>query len=149
MNTLSGVMDPEVPVLSVIDLGVIRGVRINQAHVEVDIAPTYTGCPAMDVISSSVRGGHYQTGREQGGGKHGFNPTMDDRLDLRRRKKKTFGLRHRSLRKNEGRSKTRTFPESARNCMPQVQVKRHLLRLSFWLDGMQVPLPVQRMSRAV
>lgn len=54
MNTLSGVMDPEVPVLSVIDLGVIRDVRINQSHVEVDIAPTYTGCPAMDVISSSV-----------------------------------------------------------------------------------------------
>ena len=42
MNTLSGVMDPEVPVLSVIDLGVIRDVRINQSHVEVDIAPTYT-----------------------------------------------------------------------------------------------------------
>ena len=55
MNTLSGVMDPEVPVLSVLDLGVIRGVRINEANVEVDIAPTYTGCPAMDVISSSVQ----------------------------------------------------------------------------------------------
>ena len=54
MNRLETVMDPEVPVLSVLDLGVIREVRIDGSHVEVDIAPTYTGCPAMDVISSSV-----------------------------------------------------------------------------------------------
>ena len=55
MKTLEGVMDPEVPVLSVLDLGVIREVKIRKLGVEIDISPTYTGCPAMDVISSSVK----------------------------------------------------------------------------------------------
>tara|TARA_B100000902_G_C27021883_1_gene770035 strand:- start:216 stop:707 length:492 start_codon:yes stop_codon:yes gene_type:complete len=55
MKILEGVMDPEVPVLSVLDLGVIRDVKIRKSGVEIDISPTYTGCPAMDVISSSVK----------------------------------------------------------------------------------------------
>ena len=50
MKTLEGVMDPEVPVLSVLDLGVIRDVKIRKSDVEIDISPTYTGCTAMDVI---------------------------------------------------------------------------------------------------
>ncbi len=52
---LEEVMDPEVPVLSVVDLGIIRGVTVEDQSVEVVITPTYTGCPAMDVISMQVR----------------------------------------------------------------------------------------------
>ncbi|HAB31242.1 MAG TPA: phenylacetate-CoA oxygenase subunit PaaJ [Cryomorphaceae bacterium] len=54
-DALASVMDPEVPVLSVLDLGVIRAIRHESNRIEVDISPTYTGCPAMDVISSQVR----------------------------------------------------------------------------------------------
>lgn len=52
---LETVNDPEVPVLSVIDLGIIRDVKVNDEEVEVTITPTYTGCPAMDVISMSIK----------------------------------------------------------------------------------------------
>ena len=52
---LETVNDPEVPVLSVIDLGIIRDVKTNDDEVEVTITPTYTGCPAMDVISMSIK----------------------------------------------------------------------------------------------
>lgn len=51
---LKEVMDPEVPVLSVYDLGVIRDVKLNNANVEVVITPTYTGCPAMKVIEEDI-----------------------------------------------------------------------------------------------
>lgn len=52
---LEGVMDPEIPVLSVIDLGVIRHVRLsNEGAIEVGVSPTYSGCPAMDVIRGSI-----------------------------------------------------------------------------------------------
>lgn len=54
-NILDNVMDPEVPVLSVIDLGIIRNIEINEEQVEITITPTYTGCPAMDVISLNIR----------------------------------------------------------------------------------------------
>ena len=52
---LETVNDPEVPVLSVIDLGIIRDVKTNGEEVEVTITPTYTGCPAMDVISITIK----------------------------------------------------------------------------------------------
>ena len=52
---LETVCDPEVPVLTVTDLGIIRDVKINDDVVEVIITPTYTGCPAMDMIAMNIR----------------------------------------------------------------------------------------------
>lgn len=52
---LEQVADPEVPVLSVIDLGIIRDVIVTNDFIEVVITPTYTGCPAMDMISMDIR----------------------------------------------------------------------------------------------
>ncbi|MDP3394830.1 1,2-phenylacetyl-CoA epoxidase subunit PaaD [Sediminibacterium sp.] len=52
---LETVKDPEVPVLSVVDLGVIRAVELEEQQVRVTITPTYTGCPAMDMISMHIK----------------------------------------------------------------------------------------------
>ena len=52
---LETVKDPEVPVLSVVDLGVIRAVALEEQQVIVTITPTYTGCPAMDMISMHIK----------------------------------------------------------------------------------------------
>ena len=52
---LETVTDPEVPVLSVIDLGIIRDIKLSNEEVEVIITPTYSGCPAMDVISITIK----------------------------------------------------------------------------------------------
>ena len=52
---LGTVPDPEVPVLSVVDLGIIRNVEIKNDTIRVTITPTYSGCPAMDVISMQIR----------------------------------------------------------------------------------------------
>ena len=52
---LATVNDPEVPVLSVIDLGIVRDVIMEDDHVEIIITPTYSGCPAMDVISMNIK----------------------------------------------------------------------------------------------
>ena len=54
-SILETVTDPEVPVLTVTDLGIIRKVNINGDAVEVVITPTYTGCPAMDMIAANIR----------------------------------------------------------------------------------------------
>lgn len=52
---VAAVPDPELPVLTIDDLGVLRAVRVDEdGHVEVDITPTYSGCPAMDVIRADV-----------------------------------------------------------------------------------------------
>src|SRR5882762_7396965 len=52
---LQNVTDPEVPVLSITDLGIVRDVKINDKEIEVIVTPTYTGCPAMDMIAMNIR----------------------------------------------------------------------------------------------
>ena len=51
---LGEVADPEIPVISVVDLGIVRAVRLEGEACVVTITPTYSGCPAMGVISESV-----------------------------------------------------------------------------------------------
>ncbi len=52
---LEEVCDPEVPVLSILDLGIVRDVKIVDDSIEVFITPTYSGCPAMDTISMDIK----------------------------------------------------------------------------------------------
>ncbi len=54
-SLLEEVNDPEVPVLSVVDLGIVREVRSGEEEIEIIITPTYSGCPAMDVIRTNIR----------------------------------------------------------------------------------------------
>ncbi|OAE03674.1 phenylacetate-CoA oxygenase subunit PaaJ [Arthrobacter sp. OY3WO11] len=54
------VVDPEIPVLSIADLGILRDVKVTQEHgtgqhVKVTITPTYSGCPAMDAIRDDLK----------------------------------------------------------------------------------------------
>jgi ring-1,2-phenylacetyl-CoA epoxidase subunit PaaD len=51
---VSEVVDPEIPVLTIADLGVLRGVEVVGGRVEVTITPTYSGCPAMNVIALEI-----------------------------------------------------------------------------------------------
>ena len=59
MKWLADVTDPEVPVLTILDLGIVRGIEIagneNNPEVIIKITPTYSGCPAMDVIAMGIR----------------------------------------------------------------------------------------------
>lgn len=52
---MKNISDPEIPVLSIIDLGIIRDVQIDNDNIEIFITPTYSGCPAMNVISMNIR----------------------------------------------------------------------------------------------
>ncbi|MDH3651323.1 MAG: phenylacetate-CoA oxygenase subunit PaaJ [Saprospiraceae bacterium] len=50
MEILSTVMDPEIPVISVVDLGIIHQVNLKDDELYVEVLPTYSGCPATDYI---------------------------------------------------------------------------------------------------
>lgn len=52
---LEQVSDPEIPVLSIMDMGVVRSAVIEDDIVNVEITPTYSGCPAMDVIGDDIK----------------------------------------------------------------------------------------------
>ncbi len=54
---VAGIPDPEIPVLTIEDLGILRGVAVEEGeHVVVTITPTYSGCPAMDLIREEIAG---------------------------------------------------------------------------------------------
>ncbi len=55
LKILKTVPDPEIPVLTIVDLGVVHGAEVlEDGSVEVKITPTYSGCPAMDVIGDDI-----------------------------------------------------------------------------------------------
>ena len=66
VEILSTVCDPEVPVLNIVEMGIVRGVEIDDAGVvHVGIVPTYTGCPAMNTIERLIRKAVSDSGFQQ------------------------------------------------------------------------------------
>ena len=61
---LETVSDPEIPVLSIMEMGVVRSAIIVNGIVEVEITPTYSGCPAMDVIADDIVSAFKEKGYE-------------------------------------------------------------------------------------
>lgn len=54
LSFLEGIPDPEIPVISIVELGVIRRIKTTPQGVEIDITPTYSGCPAMKQMEDDV-----------------------------------------------------------------------------------------------
>lgn len=61
-DVLAGITDPEIPVVSITELGIVRDVTLRAGGVEVAITPTYSGCPAMHAIEEEIVGRLKQAG---------------------------------------------------------------------------------------
>jgi ring-1,2-phenylacetyl-CoA epoxidase subunit PaaD len=59
---LESVTDPEIPVLTIADLGIIREINLVNDQIEVCITPTYSGCPAMDMIEVQIKAALQESG---------------------------------------------------------------------------------------
>ncbi len=59
---LSLIPDPEVPVISILELGVVRDVRYDGNSLEIVITPTYTGCPAMHLFVAEIKAAMHDQG---------------------------------------------------------------------------------------
>jgi ring-1,2-phenylacetyl-CoA epoxidase subunit PaaD len=53
-GALAEIPDPEIPVISLVDLGVVRAVEVLDDHVRVDFTPTFLGCPALEVMRDAI-----------------------------------------------------------------------------------------------
>ena len=53
-DALAEIPDPEIPVISLVDLGVVREIEVNNGHVRVDFTPTFLGCPALEVMRDAM-----------------------------------------------------------------------------------------------
>jgi ring-1,2-phenylacetyl-CoA epoxidase subunit PaaD len=53
-TALGEIADPEIPVISLVELGVVRGVRVDDGRVHVEFTPTFLGCPALEVMRDAI-----------------------------------------------------------------------------------------------
>ena len=91
----AAVVDPELPILTIADLGVLRGVAIDgQGRVEVSITPTYSGCPAMNMIAVEVQAALEHAGISDAVVRTVLSPawTTDWMSEEGRRKLRDFGI---------------------------------------------------------
>jgi ring-1,2-phenylacetyl-CoA epoxidase subunit PaaD len=93
-DVLAAVVDPEIPVLTIADLGVLRDVQVEDGRVVVTLTPTYSGCPAMDEIRADVRTALAQHGWDDVDVRTVLAPawTTDWMSDDGRRKLREFGI---------------------------------------------------------
>jgi ring-1,2-phenylacetyl-CoA epoxidase subunit PaaD len=61
-SAAASVRDPEIRVLTIAELGILRDVAVRDGHVTVTITPTYAGCPAMDVIRADIAAALHRAG---------------------------------------------------------------------------------------
>jgi ring-1,2-phenylacetyl-CoA epoxidase subunit PaaD len=54
LDLLSSIRDPELPVVNIVELGIVRDIVVDGNSVQVDVTPTYSGCPAMQVIEQDI-----------------------------------------------------------------------------------------------
>ena len=90
----ASVVDPEIPVLTIADLGVLRDVVLDGDHVEVAITPTYSGCPAMNMIALEIEVALERAGFRQPKVRTVLSPawTTDWMSDEGRRKLHAYGI---------------------------------------------------------
>jgi ring-1,2-phenylacetyl-CoA epoxidase subunit PaaD len=93
-HLLEEVKDPEVPVLSIVDLGIVRAVSTQDDQVNITITPTYSGCPAMDVINMDIRLKLLEKGYKKFQIQQSLSPawTTDWMSEEGKRKLKAYGI---------------------------------------------------------
>jgi ring-1,2-phenylacetyl-CoA epoxidase subunit PaaD len=63
-DALAGIPDPEIPVISIVDLGVVRAVHVDERGVHVELTPTFMGCPALDAMRARMEEAIRELGAE-------------------------------------------------------------------------------------
>ena len=94
LELLSQIPDPEIPVISIVELGVIREIYAEGSSIEVKITPTYSGCPAMKQIEDDVKAVLKKEGFDQVTVKTVFDPpwTTDWIPDAAKEKLRQYGI---------------------------------------------------------
>jgi ring-1,2-phenylacetyl-CoA epoxidase subunit PaaD len=93
-DLLDKVKDPEIPVISVVEMGIVRDVKVDGSKVTVILAPTFAGCPALDTIRAEVATALSEAGFRDVIVRFTYSPpwSSDDLTPEARRKLKEFGL---------------------------------------------------------
>jgi ring-1,2-phenylacetyl-CoA epoxidase subunit PaaD len=118
LRIAGSVPDPELPVLSLEELGVLRAVHVRGAEaVEVELTPTYTGCPAIEAMSLDIERVLHEHGIREVTVRTVLTPawSTDDITDEGRRKLREFGIAPPRVRQTSGPVQVALGPTRARD----------------------------------
>lgn len=88
-DILRGVTDPEIPTVSIVDLGIVERIEVGPNRIEVELLPTFVGCPAQDLIRDAVIEALAPLGRPAIVGFSFRRPWTSDRITERGRRRLT------------------------------------------------------------
>ncbi len=139
-------LDPEIPVLTLEDLGVLRGVERREGRIVVKLTPTYTGCPATLAIRLAVEAALAQAGLAEATVETVLSPpwTTDDITEEGRRKLKEFGIAPPA---RAGGVRALFADETDR--LPQVRIDPHHKDLRIRLHAVQGTVALRELRRAL
>ena len=143
----AAIPDPEVPVLTIEDLGVLRDVAVDGSRVTVTITPTYSGCPAVDAIRDDVVLALTMPGFDDVDVRLTLAPAWTTDWMSEAGKTQAARLRHRTA--ERARVGRRSDPAAAGRQVPALRVARHPRSRPLRLDLVQGPLRVPRVPRAL
>jgi ring-1,2-phenylacetyl-CoA epoxidase subunit PaaD len=91
---LSAIADPEIPVVTIEEMGMLRDVVVGADSYEVLLTPTYTGCPAMGIIEADIKALLHEKGLENVSVKMIYDPawTTDWMSDVAKEKMRQYGI---------------------------------------------------------
>lgn len=94
LTLLEDVQDPEIPVLNIVEMGIVREINITDEKVQISITPTYMGCPAMNMIENEMLDVLYEKGISKVKVKTVYSPawTTDWLSDETKNKLKEYGI---------------------------------------------------------
>ena len=140
------VVDPEIPVLTIADLGVLRDVAVTDGHVEVAITPTYSGCPAMNMIALEIELALERAGFARPKVRTVLSPawTTDWMSEDGRRKLREYGIAPPQAASSPPRAVRR-----AAGRVPAMRLRRYRAALRIRLDLLQGAVALQELPRTL
>jgi ring-1,2-phenylacetyl-CoA epoxidase subunit PaaD len=142
-DILDEVKDPEVPVISVVELGIVRDAEASEAGVTVTITPTYSGCPAMREIEDEIRAALEDRGLGPVRIQTTYTPAWTtDWITAAAREKLAAGPGAR-------RDRARHAPSCGVSAVPLLQIDEHRAEERVRIHGVQGDLVLPRVPAAV
>ncbi len=133
MTILSDIPDPEIPVISITDMGIVRKVELLDEKVVVTITPTYSGCPAMNHFEADIKTVLKMNGFDQVEVKTIYHPawTTDWMSEATKEKLRAYGIAPPVGRAGAGSGKDDLFAPAPTVPCPQCGSENTLLKSQF------------------
>jgi phenylacetate-CoA oxygenase PaaJ subunit len=150
-SALNEVLDPEVPALSVVDLGLVRDVIEHEDGLEIVLTPTYSGCPATEVIEQSVLDAIAAAGLGPARVTMRRAPGLEQRLDQRRGRRKLldYGIAPPGPVPPMAHSRSASSAAAPPPCPVRAAPARAPSAVGLRLHRLQIPAPLPRLPRAL